>query len=176
MIGDSNLFFLGQEEGMGTVAEVMVMIAEPSYRRRGYAREAVLALMAYAARVPLSSCTHELRRPVDAFVAKISSANEASQTLFTQRLGYTVYKQVPAFDEVHMRRTVRGGARAVEGCTEGERTGSGRAQGSGVLELQQGGVELPALEAEDPTFTAEVESIALRACPFPNPEMGAEVV
>lgn len=150
------------------MAEVMVMIAEPSYRRRGYAREAVLALMAYAARLPLSySSMGTDRRPVDTFVAKISSSNVASQTLFTQRLGYHVYKHVPAFDEVHMRRTVR----AQMSEEEGE-SSAGQAQAM----AQVGAMELKALHTEETAFTQAVHTIGLRMAPFSNPEIQYEPV
>lgn len=70
------------------------MIAEPAYRRRGYGREAVLALMGYA-------CT---ALSTAAFVAKVSAGNEPSLSLFESKLGYRRFKLVPAFDEVHLSR------------------------------------------------------------------------
>lgn len=42
MIGDTNLFM-----GEAGVAEVMLMIAEVSYRRQGYGKEALLLLLRY---------------------------------------------------------------------------------------------------------------------------------
>lgn len=39
-------------------------------------------------------------------MAKISSANTPSKSLFTERLGFTLAKAVPAFQEVHLVRRV----------------------------------------------------------------------
>ena len=101
MCGDVNLFLLdaraaaedyfGGAAVAGGAAEVMVMIAEPSLRRRGYAAEAVAALLRYGAEA-LS-----LRY----FIAKISADNAPSLALF-EKLGFAVAKRVPAFEEVHM--------------------------------------------------------------------------
>lgn len=44
-IGDVNLFFHDEEDSKR--AEVMVMIAEPGYRRKGLAQEAVRLMMLY---------------------------------------------------------------------------------------------------------------------------------
>jgi RimJ/RimL family protein N-acetyltransferase len=97
MCGDTNLFLLDDEgdDMRAPSAEVMVMIAEPAYRRRGYGREAVLALMGYASNALGTA----------AFVAKISAGNEPSLGLFESKLGYSRFKLVPAFDEVHLSRT-----------------------------------------------------------------------
>ena len=103
MAGDANLFILdaaaARDEywpggaGRGGVAEVMVMVGEPRMRRRGYAREAVIALMRYGAE----------RLGVRGFVAKIAADNAASRALFAS-LGFREAKAVPAFDEVHCVR------------------------------------------------------------------------
>ncbi len=105
MLGDANLFLLDgaavaedyfggvpPSSGSGGAAEVMVMVAEPSYRRRGYAQRAVAALLWYGA------TALGLRR----FVAKISEDNAASLALFTQRLGFREARRVAAFQEVHL--------------------------------------------------------------------------
>ena len=45
MAGDINLFFFDGDEPH--LAEIMVMIAEPSLRRHGLAKEAVILMMLY---------------------------------------------------------------------------------------------------------------------------------
>ena len=72
-------------------AEIMVMIADPAFRRRGLASEAVCAMMAFAFRA----------RGVTRFVAKIGDANAASLGLFA-RLGFRVARAMPHFEETHM--------------------------------------------------------------------------
>ena len=102
MLGDANLFLLdgasvaddyfGGAPCSGGAAEVMVMVAEAAYRRRGYAQRAVAALLWYGA------TALGLRR----FVAKVSQDNAASLALFTQRLGFREARRVAAFQEVHL--------------------------------------------------------------------------
>ena len=102
MVGDANLFLLdsdvvaqdyfGGAQCAGGAAEVMVMIAEAAYRRRGYARRAVAALMWYGA------TALGLRR----FVAKISEDNAPSLALFVHKLGFREVRRVAAFGEVHL--------------------------------------------------------------------------
>lgn len=111
MCGDANLFLLAPDSadaelfrdrgsgGGGGVAEVMVMIADAASRRRGYACEAVEALLAFAA-------AHMQRTR---FVAKVSDANEPSLKLFSGALGFRVARAVPAFAETHLVRIVEGG-------------------------------------------------------------------
>jgi RimJ/RimL family protein N-acetyltransferase len=101
MCGDVNLFLLGSEaahEDYFTdsaaplpAAEVMVMIAEPCYRRRGYASEAVRALMLFGQR----------RLGLRRFVAKIDEGNAPSLALFAA-LGFKEAKRVSVFKEVHL--------------------------------------------------------------------------
>jgi RimJ/RimL family protein N-acetyltransferase len=101
MCGDVNLFLLenarvaedyfsGVPAG-GGAAEVMVMMAEPSFRRRGYAGEAVAALLRYGAEAL------GLRR----FVAKVGTSNAPSLALFA-KLGFREAKRVAAFEEAHL--------------------------------------------------------------------------
>ena len=66
------------------------MVGEPAARRRGFAREAVAALLRYGAE----------RLGVRGFVAKIAEDNAASRALFAG-LGFVEAKRVPAFAEVH---------------------------------------------------------------------------
>jgi ribosomal protein S18 acetylase RimI-like enzyme len=72
-------------------AEIMVMIAEPGQRRRGFASEAVRAMMVFALRA----------RGVRRFVAKISDSNAPSLALFG-RLGFRVARRMPHFQETHL--------------------------------------------------------------------------
>ncbi|GAB0493465.1 hypothetical protein MMPV_004747 [Pyropia vietnamensis] len=76
-------------------AEIEVMVAELSARRRGFATAAVQAAMAYAASVV----------GVRVFVAKVLANNVASLVLF-RRLGFGNERVVAAFDEVHLTRRV----------------------------------------------------------------------
>jgi RimJ/RimL family protein N-acetyltransferase len=72
-------------------AEIMVMIAEADQRRRGFASEAVRAMMVFALR----------SRGVRRFVAKISDSNAPSLALFG-RLGFRVARRMPHFQETHL--------------------------------------------------------------------------
>ncbi len=107
MIGDVNLFLLDAAVadadywgggGSGSAptcaipaaAEVMVMVGDPSARRRGYAACAVRAIAHYAA----------LRLGVRRLVAKIGADNAASRRLFAS-LGFRLAKEVAVFSEVH---------------------------------------------------------------------------
>jgi RimJ/RimL family protein N-acetyltransferase len=100
--GDVNIFMMDADAAadyappdaavdVAAAAEIMVMIAEPAFRRRGLAAEAVRAMMAFAFR------TRGVRR----FVAKISDANAASLRLFA-KLGFRVARAMPHFEETHM--------------------------------------------------------------------------
>ena len=112
LVGDVNLFRLhddddddddddgGGENGQDqprpprtTQWEIEVMIGDPHARRRGLAREAIAMMMAWAV-------THLHARR---FVAKILERNHASRRLFEQ-LGFTVFKEVPVFEEIHLHR------------------------------------------------------------------------
>ena len=83
MIGDVNAFFKDEE------AEVEIMIAEMTYRRNGYAEEALRIFMAYL---------HQRKRP-QRFVAKIGQQNSPSIALF-EKLGFRFVQKVDAFQEV----------------------------------------------------------------------------
>ena len=85
-VGDVNVFF---DLEMGT-GELNVMIADPSARRKGLARAAVLAAMAEARRV------FTIRK----FQAKIDENNISSQDLF-RSLGFKEVGRVAVFHEVH---------------------------------------------------------------------------
>ncbi|XP_019641862.1 PREDICTED: N-acetyltransferase 9-like protein [Branchiostoma belcheri] len=87
MIGDVNLFFTNQE--CPTEAEIEIMIAEPSSRRKGAGREALTTMMAYG--------VQELG--VTEYMAKIGYSNHGSLSLF-HKLGYTEVSRSDVFQEV----------------------------------------------------------------------------
>lgn len=101
MCGDVNLFLMDEYASESyaptessphvQAAEIMIMIAEPWARRKGYAVEAVRAMMHFGV------LAHGVRR----YVAKIDDSNEASLGLFTL-LGFRVAKKMPHFGETHM--------------------------------------------------------------------------
>ncbi|XP_025027569.1 N-acetyltransferase 9 isoform X1 [Python bivittatus] len=70
MVGDVNLFLTNSEEP--TVGEIEIMIAEPSYRGRGFGKEATLIMMSYG-------ITH---LGLSTFEAKIGLENETSIGMF----------------------------------------------------------------------------------------------
>ncbi|KAJ7376416.1 N-acetyltransferase 9 [Desmophyllum pertusum] len=74
MAGDVNLFV---DDSQRDVAEIEIMIAEPSCRRCGLGREALLTMMNYG----ITSLG------VQKYVAKIGCGNEPSLTLF-HKLGF----------------------------------------------------------------------------------------
>ncbi|CAG9463627.1 unnamed protein product [Pedinophyceae sp. YPF-701] len=89
MCGDVNLFFNDHDDEK--TAEIDVMVAVPSSRRKGIAREAVRMMMAYAA------ADLRTRR----FVAKVKSGNEPSLALF-RSLGYAEVRRLDWADEIHL--------------------------------------------------------------------------
>lgn len=114
MVGDVNLFLLQEDEDEGeeggadgpppspppsrppppaAVGEVEIMVAVPAARRRGLGAAAVRLLLTYA-RAHLG---------LGRVVAKVGRGNAASVRLFTAALGFRVAKEVPVFDEVHLR-------------------------------------------------------------------------
>ena len=75
----------------GLVAEINLMIAEKNSRRKGIAREALQLFTAY-----FLAKIHNVK----VLVAKIQLNNLASIKLF-ESLGYTEFKRVECFNEVH---------------------------------------------------------------------------
>ncbi|KAG7095295.1 hypothetical protein E1B28_006063 [Marasmius oreades] len=129
MIGDVNLFLSDDltsittrgfsDEADGFTAEAEIMIAEPSYRRRGMAYEALQLMFRYATsrRSEYFSATSSpavtspsdlefpsLPTPISprSLLTRITESNEASIRLF-QKLGFEVTKRVEVFGEVEMR-------------------------------------------------------------------------
>ncbi|KAA0162337.1 hypothetical protein FNF31_00666 [Cafeteria roenbergensis] len=169
MVGDVNLFLLDDDEGATEgsdafpecrTAEVMVMTAEPALRRSGVATEAVALMLRFGAE----------RLGVRRFVAKISQSNTASLRLFTERLGFEVYREVEAFEETHLRLQVtdvaRPLSRAVEAAAEG-----GAGPGAGP---SGGAAEAPCKPAEAEPSAWEGRVMARtggwEVAPFENPE------
>ncbi|KAF8066989.1 GNAT domain-containing protein [Lyophyllum atratum] len=139
MVGDVNMFLKGaipgdvqgpRVEGVREgdhegeedefEAEVEIMIAEPAYRRKGLAHEALQLMLSYATGAPHSSfCTDasasapssDLTTPVAnpglgipprALTARIGAANTPSIRLF-ETLGFRITRRVEVFEEVEMR-------------------------------------------------------------------------
>ncbi|KAJ7137916.1 GNAT domain-containing protein [Mycena epipterygia] len=114
MIGDVNIFLhnAGEDE---FYAEAEIMIAEPEYRRKGLAFEALQLMLGYAT---ASSNGHFLCQnpssvqealqgsplpvPATALLTRISESNLPSIRLF-EKLGFYISKRVEVFGEVEMR-------------------------------------------------------------------------
>ncbi|GMK60005.1 hypothetical protein CspeluHIS016_0902220 [Cutaneotrichosporon spelunceum] len=96
MVGDVNLF---KPEGSDD-AECEIMIAEPEFRRKGIAAEALSLFITYA--------VHHLPLGPRHFIARIGTANEASISLF-ERLGFGKVKVVEVWSEAEMRWGWAGG-------------------------------------------------------------------
>lgn len=91
MAGDVNVILNG-EGG----AEVMVMIAEESCRRKGLAKASVELIVWF---------TH-MKKKIDRFFCKISSKNTASLALFQEKLGWTKCGYTECFDEVELEYVI----------------------------------------------------------------------
>lgn len=96
MAGDVNLYMLPDSEYGGIAAEIEVMIAEKTCRRKRLAQMALTLMMAYATKY-LS---------VQVFVAKILDHNLPSISLFTKVMHFEEHRKVPAFNEIHYRLNV----------------------------------------------------------------------
>jgi RimJ/RimL family protein N-acetyltransferase len=92
MAGDVNLFNMLSEDG----AEVEIMIAEPSCRRRGFGAEAVKLMMLYGIE-KLNISTR--------YYVKIGEDNVSSQQLFV-KLGFVKCNYVAAFKEIEYEVSV----------------------------------------------------------------------
>ena len=91
MAGDVNLSFHDSDDPK--CAEIMVMVADPRCRRRGLGKEAVLLMMQYGI----------VHLGVTSYVAKISTNNAPSMSLFENKLGYVETARIEDFEEVHYR-------------------------------------------------------------------------
>ena len=87
MIGDVNLFL--HDYLPPGQAELLVMIAEPRFRCKGFASEAIRLMMEFGR-------VHFL---ISRFIVRISSKNVPSIRLF-EKLGFKQFEFVEAFDEV----------------------------------------------------------------------------
>ncbi|KAF9522627.1 GNAT domain-containing protein [Crepidotus variabilis] len=132
MVGDVNIFLYGSRlsleippacdtedsEDGHSYAEVEIMIAENSYRRGGFATEALQLMLGYATGQPQSFFGHNtVNEDTKLFaaippsplcispfrlVSRIGSSNEPSVNLF-RKLGFQVTKRIEVFDELEMR-------------------------------------------------------------------------
>ncbi|KAJ3927989.1 MAG: GNAT domain-containing protein [Lentinula lateritia] len=134
MVGDVNIFFsrtplsvsestnsLPFDDGQEFTAEAEIMIAEPLYRRRGYAQEALRLMFQYVTGCPTAHFiqnprvkmsqreeTHQVpvkmphSIPPTSLIARISDKNTPSIKLF-ERLGFQITKHVEVFEEVELR-------------------------------------------------------------------------
>jgi len=100
MIGDVNAFFNDADDDKR--AEIEIMIAEPAFRRRGLAIEALTMFMSYGA----------IELGVTAFYAKIGFDNVASNALFA-RLGFAETSRSAIFEETTFE--VRTGVAEIDG-------------------------------------------------------------
>ncbi|KAF9023587.1 hypothetical protein BDZ89DRAFT_1069751 [Hymenopellis radicata] len=106
MIGDVNMFFNGTPDDF--TAELEIMIAEPHYRRGGYATEALHLILRYATGNFFPSeglhlaHTLPLRISVPSLVVRVGDTNIPSIRLF-EKLGFMIVKHVKVFQEVEMR-------------------------------------------------------------------------
>ncbi|TFK50277.1 hypothetical protein OE88DRAFT_1631421 [Heliocybe sulcata] len=103
MIGDVNMFFKPpSDDDEELEVEMEIMIAEPAYRRKGYAREALELLTSYA--TSSDHTTPPLPISRSSLVTRISESNTPSIKLF-EKLGFRIVKKVEVFGEVEMRVT-----------------------------------------------------------------------
>ncbi|KAH0629456.1 hypothetical protein JD844_011528 [Phrynosoma platyrhinos] len=93
MVGDVNLFLTDSEDP--TVGEIEIMIAEPSYRGRGFGKEATLIMMSYG-------MTH---LGLTTFEAKIGLENEISIGMF-KKIHFKEVGVSNIFKEVILRMIV----------------------------------------------------------------------
>ncbi|KIM36330.1 hypothetical protein M413DRAFT_449211 [Hebeloma cylindrosporum] len=134
MIGDVNIFLNGappalrppqdtltnvggdQEDEDEFQAEVDIMIADRSFRRKGLATEVLQLMLGYATGHPCAFSTPDssflshqyafedspLKIPPTSLITRILETNSASIRLF-EKLGFEVTKRVHVFKEVEMR-------------------------------------------------------------------------
>ncbi|XP_032055599.1 N-acetyltransferase 9 [Aythya fuligula] len=93
MVGDVNLFLTDTEDP--TLGEIEIMIAEPSYRGRGFGKEATLMMMSYGV----------TDLGITKFEAKIGQENEASICMF-KKLHFKEVAVNSVFREVTLRLDV----------------------------------------------------------------------
>ncbi|KXN73940.1 n-acetyltransferase 9 [Conidiobolus coronatus NRRL 28638] len=97
MIGDVNIFihdFDGEKHG-----ELELMIAEKSYRKKGYGTQAIFLMMAYG----------HLKIGLKRYEVKIGVENQASINLFKEKLGFEQISFSNAFQEVTLELIIEEG-------------------------------------------------------------------
>lgn len=87
MIGDVNFYVLDADAG---IAEIEIMIAEPSARGRGFGKQAALVMMQFG---------HQMAK-VQKYEAKIKISNEQSQKLFAGYFGFREVSRSAVFGEI----------------------------------------------------------------------------
>ncbi|CAH3037067.1 unnamed protein product [Porites lobata] len=92
MAGDVNLFL---DDSRRDVAEIEIMIAEPSCRRNGFGKEALLTMMHYG----------NTTLGIQKYEAKIGCSNDASLRLFN-KIGFTEVSVSEVFKEVTLEMNV----------------------------------------------------------------------
>lgn len=117
MAGDVNVFFNqvyddddddDKDAAPLTYGEMEVMIAEPRFRRKGLADEALRMLLYYITTTPTPAPdaapaeAQVLPLPPTRLMVRIGSANDASLALF-QRLGFAKFKENAVFQETELR-------------------------------------------------------------------------
>ncbi|XP_022093665.1 N-acetyltransferase 9-like protein isoform X3 [Acanthaster planci] len=95
MCGDVNLYFIDPDDSGVKTAEVEIMIAEPSCRRKGIGREALVLMIQYGA----------TKLKVRRFIAKIGLQNQPSLALF-KKLGFKQESVSEVFQEVTLQLEV----------------------------------------------------------------------
>ncbi|XP_048466731.1 N-acetyltransferase 9 isoform X2 [Rhincodon typus] len=93
MVGDVNLFLTDPEDP--TTAEIEIMIAEPSYRGKGFGKEATMMMMYYGV----------TKLGIKKFQAKINLENTISITMF-QNFHFEEVSVSDVFQEVTLGLTV----------------------------------------------------------------------
>ncbi|KAI8598886.1 GNAT domain-containing protein [Dissophora ornata] len=103
MVGDVNLFFNDHDDPHS--AEIEIMIAEPSYRRKGLGLEALRMMMTYAYQA----------LGTKRITSKISTENKGSIQLFLMQLGFVQIGYSEIFGEVTLEKILPSNAQEEEG-------------------------------------------------------------
>lgn len=115
MVGDCNVFFHPDPDFDDKsnnlqyfpkkIAEIEIMLAEPSARGRGLARSSLLYLMRFCMeRFSLLPSLQHQQHPsflITKFQARIIDSNQKSQRLF-ESLGYKIVRRVEVFNQIDM--------------------------------------------------------------------------
>lgn len=101
MVGDVN-FFLNDPEDPKS-AEVEIMLAEPTARRRGLGIQALAMMLVYGVETLGLRC----------ITSKIGMKNAPSLALFQDRLGFTQVSESAVFQEVTMTLALEPGSKAL---------------------------------------------------------------